>query len=280
MLKIKKYSSISRYIFLSSILLVLSLIIDAQTSVIKNKVIKRVPTEANQGVAVDENYYYAISNIKIAKYDKTTDKLIATWQADTNKKAFEHFKHMNSGTVIDGKLYVTHSRYNSDPNFNTIEIWNVKGKLLNHEKTISMPRKHGSLTWIDKHPDGSWWMCFAVYGKGVNKNTKLVKYQYKNKEFVELKNWYFPNEVIKNWGDMSCSGGSWGPDKKLYTTGHDHAKAFVLEVDENDKLKFVRAESNVGFYGQAIAWDRFAEQPTLWGIVKRKFITATVILEK
>lgn len=246
----------------------------------QNTVLKKIPSEANQGVAVDKNYYYAISNTKITKHKKTTDETVATWQADTKNKAFEHFKHMNSGTVIDGKLYIAHSRYNIDPNDNTIEIWNVEKDLLQHEKTIPMPRKHGSLTWIDKHPDGSWWMCFAVYGEGVNKNTKLVKYHYKNTKFVEVKSWIFPKEVTGNWGDMSCSGGSWGADGFLYTTGHDHAKAFVLEIDKTDKLKYVRTENNVGFYGQAIAWDRFSEKPILWGIVKREFVTVTLIPEK
>jgi hypothetical protein len=246
----------------------------------QNKVIKRIPTDANQGIAVDKNYYYAISNTKITKHNKTTNELVATWNADKNSKAFAHFKHMNSGTVIDEKLFVAHSRYNIDPNDNTIEIFNVRNKLLEYEKTIPMPPKHGSLTWIDKHPDGSWWMCFAVYGEDINMNTKLVKYQYKNEKFVELKSWYFPSEVIKNWGNMSCSGGSWGAEGYLYTSGHDHEKAFVLKIDKGGKLKYLRTENNVGFYGQAIAWDRFSKEPRLWGIVKRKFITVAVIPKK
>jgi hypothetical protein len=246
----------------------------------KNEVIIKIPTEANQGVAVDKNYYYAISNIRITKHEKATGKLVAAWEADLNNPAFNHFKHMNSGTVIDGKLYVAHSRYSVDPNDNSIEIFNVKNELLEHKKTIRMPRKYGSLTWIDKRLDGSWWMCFAVYGEGVNKNTRLVKYDYQNTKFVEEKSWFFPMQAIANWGDMSCSGGSWGADGLLYTTGHDHAKAFVLTFDESDNLKYQRTENNVGFYGQAIAWDRFSEQPMLWGIVKRKFITATLISGK
>ena len=264
-----------------SILFYIPFLLEAQNPDInfspKNKVIKRIPTKANQGVAVDKNYYYAISNTKITKHNKTTNELVATWNADTNNPIFAHFKHMNSGTVIDGELFVAHSRYNIDPNDNTIEIFKLQNKLLKHKKTIPMPRKYGSLTWIDKHSDGSWWMCYAVYGEGVNMNTKLVKYQYKNKEFVEDCSWTFPNEVVENWGDMSCSGGSWGADGYLYTSGHDHEKAFVLKIDEDDKLKYLRTENNVGFYGQAIAWDRFSKEPTLWGIVKRKFITVAVV---
>ncbi len=280
MLKIKNRHSFFLFPLLAIVFAFTSKGINGQTVDAKNKVIRKIPTEANQGVAVDADYYYAISNLKITKHNKVTTKLVATWQADTNIKAFEHFKHMNSGTVIDGKLYVAHSRYKTDPNNNTIEIWNVKNRLLVHEKTVPMPRKYGSLTWVDKTPDGFWWMCYAVYGAGLNKNTKLVKYKFKDNKFIEIKSWYFPDEVIKNWGKMSCSGGSWGPDGKLYTTGHDHAKAFVLEVDEKGNLKLVRIETNLGFRGQAIAWDRFAVQPALWGIVKREFVTVAIVTEK
>jgi hypothetical protein len=261
-------------------LLLIPFLFNSQNVDSKNKVVKKVPTEANQGVAVDKNYYYAISNTRITKYIKISDETVATWQAETNSKGFEHFKHMNSGTVIDGKLYVAHSRYSIDPNDNTIEIFNVKNDLLEYEKTIPMPRKHGSLTWIDQHPDGSWWMCYAVYGKNVNNKTKLVKYNFKNAKFAEVRTWFFPKEVVENWGDMSCSGGSWGADGYLYTTGHDHAKAFVLQLDKFNELIYLRTESDLGFYGQAIAWDRFSKIPMLWGIEKRKFVTATVISEK
>ena len=249
----------------------------SQTEAFKNKVIKKIPTEANQGVAVDNEFYYAISNTKISKHYKTSGELVASWQANVEDSRFKHFKHMNSGTVINGKLYVAHSRYNIDPNDNTLEVFLINGKMMEHEKTIRMPRKHGSLTWADKHPDGSWWICYAVYGEGINQNTKLVKYQYKNEEFVEEKSWFFPKEVVENWGDMSCSGGSWGPDGKLYTTGHDHKKAFVLELDHSDKLKYIRTENNMGFFGQAIAWDRFTDKSILWGIEKRKFVSANLI---
>jgi len=268
------------YLIAFSTLFLIPCLLVSQNIKPKNRVIKKVPTEANQGVAVDKNYYYAISNTRITKHNKTTDETVATWQADTNNKAFEHFKHMNSGTVIGGKLYVAHSRYNIDPNDNTIEIFNVKNELLEHEETIPMPREHGSLTWIDKHSDGSWWICYAVYGQGVNNKTKLVKYYYKNNKFVEVKDWFFPKEAIENWGDMSCSGGSWSTEGFLFTTGHDHANAFVLQLDKTNELKYVRTESNMGFYGQAIAWDRFSKEPILWGIVKRKFVTATLISEK
>jgi hypothetical protein len=246
------------------------------TSGSRNIVLKKIPFKVSQGVAVDEKYFYAISNTRIVKCDKGTGKVISTWQANRKEKAYEHFKHMNSGTVIEGRLYCAHSRYSADPNDCTVEIWNVKEEKLTHEETIHMPRKHGSLTWIDRRSDGSWWMCYAVYGKK-NKDTKLVKYQYKDGKFMEVENWVFPEEVVGNWGNMSCSGGSWGPDGYLYTTGHDHARVHVLKIDKTNKLSYVRTEKDVGFFGQAIAWDRFSKKPILWGIVRNKHISLTLI---
>ena len=146
----------------------------------RNIVLKRLTIKTKQGVAVDEKYFYAISNTIIVKCDKETGKVIATWQANRKEKAYEIFKHLNSGTVVQGRLYCAHSRDGVDPNDCTVEIWNVEKERLKHEDTIRMPRKHGSLTWIDRHSDHSWWMCYAVYVKKRNKNTKLVKYQYRD----------------------------------------------------------------------------------------------------
>jgi len=243
----------------------------------RNIVQKTLTIRTDQGVAVDETYFYAISNTVILKCDKQTRKIIATWQANKKDKAYEHFLHMNSGTVVDGKLYCAHSRFSVDPNYCTVEIWNVENKSLTHERTIRMPRKHGSLTWIDRHSDLSWWMCYAVYGEHKNRHTKLVKYRYRDGKFFELESWFFSKQVVANWEDMSCSGGSWGPDGYLYTTGHDHARAYVLEIDEANTLRYVRTEEDVGFFGQAIAWDRFSNEPVLWGIDKNKDVCLTLM---
>ena len=94
---------------------------------------------------------------------------------------------------------------------------------------------------------------------------------------AEVRKWKFPAEVSAHWGSQSCSGGSWGPDGYLYTTGHDDAKAYVLAIDPAGDLKYVRTEEGVGFYGQAIAWDRFSDQPVLWGIVRGKDVSQTLM---
>jgi hypothetical protein len=76
---------------------------------------------------------------------------------------------------------------------------------------------------------------------------------------------------------MSNSGGSWGPDGYLYVTGHGGAKAHVLELDEALGLRYVRTETGVGFFGQGIAWDRSSKEPLLWGIIKGRGISVTLV---
>lgn len=237
---------------------------------------KNFPVKASQGVAVDTKHFYAISNTKITKHDKETGAQIATWEANPKDTAQAHFKHMNSGTAIDGKLYAAHSRFPIAPNENTVEIFAVDGENLKHETTIRMPSAHGSLTWIDRKND-SWWMCYAVYGKPENRKTKLVKYGFENGKFTEQQIWYFPEETVTKWGTMSCSGGSWGPDGNLYVTGHDGAEVYVLEIDSSSTFRHIRTEAVPGIFGQAIAWDRSAEAPILWGIVKNKHVSLTRI---
>lgn len=238
--------------------------------------VKHFPHRVTQGVAVDGTYFYAISNTRIEKCDKEAGKVLVAWQADRQLDMQKHFKHLNSGAVIEGKLYCAHSRYPLAPNDCSVEVFDIKGEKLEHLETIRMPSTHGSLTWIDRSGDGAWWMCYATYGKH-NSKTKLIQYRYQNGKFTEQASYSFPAEVVAKWGSMSCSGGSWGPDGKLYTTGHDHSEAYVLEPGPDGKMKHVRTEKNMGFYGQGIAWDRAAQEPVLWGIVKNRHVSRTKI---
>lgn len=240
--------------------------------------VKTFPVLASQGVAVGQDYFYAISNISVQKCDKSTGRVVQKWKANTSLKEFAHFKHLNSGTVVGDKLYCAHSRYGLDPNDCSVEIWDIAGKEIKHEKSIKMPRIHGSLTWIDKDKNGDWWMCYAVYGKSKNQQTQLIKYHYAGGEFTLRSQYFFPDRVVGYWGRMSCSGGSWGADGNLYTTGHDHASVYVLEVVEGaEKIRFLREEKGVAIKGQAIAWDRFSEQSILWGIVRNKYVSLNLI---
>ncbi|MGB2403621.1 MAG: hypothetical protein ACPIA7_09455 [Akkermansiaceae bacterium] len=245
--------------------------------VAENMVIRQFAIKANQGAAVDRDYLYAISNTRIEKCDKQSGKLVAAWQANRKLVEQKHFKHLNSGMVFEGRLYCAHSRFPIAKNDCSVEIFDVAGEGVKHVETVLMPAKYGSLTWIDRRGDGTWWMCYAHYGKH-NSKTRLIQYRYQDGKFTEQASYSFPAQVVANWGSMSCSGGSWGPDGKLYTTGHDHSEAYMLHVDAKGRLNYLRTEKNMGFYGQGIAWDRSTEAPMLWGIVKNRNVSATKLV--
>lgn len=243
-----------------------------------NIIIKQVSSSVSQGVAVDATYYYEISDTKIIKKRRSDDSSVVIWEPDTSIPAYAHFTHMNSATVVSDKLYVAHSRYGEDPNDNTIEVFNISGTRLTHVKSIPLPRIYGSCTWADFYDD-YWWICYAVYGSPENRDTRLVKYEFVNGDFIDTgKNWYFPSEAIDKWGTFSCSGGSWGPDGLLYTTGHGGPECYVLKVPASGYvMEYVRTETDIGVDGQGISWDRTSVDPVLWAIYKKAFVFATHI---
>jgi hypothetical protein len=114
--------------------------------------------EAKQGVAVDKDYFYAIDTRGIAKYDKTSGKLVKKWK----DKEGGQIKHLDSGVIIEGKLYCAHSKYPEVPMTSSIEIFDPES--LNHIGTHSFGINYGSCTWVDRH-EGFWWAGFAHYNK-------------------------------------------------------------------------------------------------------------------
>lgn len=219
--------------------------------------------EARQGVAVDENYIYVISNREISKHDKQTTELIAKWKDKENGKLI----HMDSGVIVDGKLYCAHSNYPNFPMTSSIEIFDPE--TLEHIGTHSFGIKWGSCTWIDKY-DGYWWAAFAHYNKWKDSTntdvrwTTVVKF---DDQWRELESWVFPKDVLTRFEAMSNSGGSWGPDGLLYCTGHDGNEIYVLMIpDAGSVLELVRIIP-IESYGQGIAWDR-SNPNYIYGIIK------------
>ncbi len=94
--------------------------------------------EAHQAVAVDENSFYAISNRTIARYDKETTepkpKALAQWTASTDSPV----RHLNSGIVLDGRLYCANSNWPKKPLRNTVEIF--EAETLQHLERKEFPR--------------------------------------------------------------------------------------------------------------------------------------------
>jgi hypothetical protein len=222
--------------------------------------------EANQGVGVDERHFYAVDNRTIAKYDKTTGELVAKWQGSSDGPIV----HLDSAMLMDGKLYAAHSNYPGWPMTSSVEIFDAA--TLQHVGTHSFGIRWGSLTWMDWH-DGHWWMTFANYDQriapeqtpyGHTANTIVMKL---TGGFEPVQSWTLPNEVLGRFGDMSNSGGSWGPDGFLYLTGHDRAEVYRMRLpDAGSVLELVEIVP-LGIRGQGVAWDR-SRPGVIYGIVR------------
>src|SRR6478735_4412757 len=77
--------------------------------------------EANQGVAVDAEFFYAITNHAIGKYRKDTGERVAGWDGGKDGA----IKHLNAGVIIGDKLYCAHSNFPTLPEQSSVEIWDT-----------------------------------------------------------------------------------------------------------------------------------------------------------
>jgi len=203
--------------------------------------------EARQGVAVDDQFFYAITNEAIGKYRKDNGERVAGWQ--DSKEG--HIKHLNAGLVIDGKLYCAHSNFPTVPMTSSVEIWDAG--TLQHLQTIDLSHVGGSLNWVDRR-DGGWIACFAQYAKKGNPaDTRVVRF---DAQWNKQQAWNFPSELITQFCKNSSSGGSFGPGGNLFITGHDAQELYVLDVPGKEAALVWTAALSISAYGQAFAWDR------------------------
>lgn len=222
--------------------------------------------EANQGVAVDGSAFYAIANTTIARYDRKSGKRLALWKSTRAHRLI----HLNHGIVRQGKLYCAHSNSPGVPATSSLEIFDAK--TLKHVGTHSFGIYEGSLTWIDRH-DNAWWAVFAHYSdkalRGGGKTTKwtsLVKFDDK---WRRLQAWVFPKTVIAKFEPYSCSGGGWGPDGRLYVSGHDAGELYVLTLPKAGSVLRHVETIPMPITGQAFAWDK-SQPGVLFGINRPK----------
>ena len=224
--------------------------------------------EARQAVAVDDRHFYAIDNQIIAKYDKKSGQRVGEWRGEKDGPII----HLDSGVVVDGKLYTAHSNYPEWPMTSSVEIWDAA--TLQHVGTHSFGIERGSLTWLD-YRDGVWWGAFANYNRVFDKsplaygnkfNTQVVRF---DKDWRVAESWTLPDVLLKKFGDMSNSGGSWGPDGKLWITGHDLPEIYALALPEAGSVMRWVGTASLEIAGQGIAWDR-ADGKVVWGLIRDK----------
>ena len=222
--------------------------------------------EANQGVGIDKDHFYAVNDREIAKYDRKTGKLVKKWEGPKDGPVI----HLDSALVMDGKIYAAHSNWPFWPMTSSLEIFDAA--TMEHVGTHSFGIRYGSLTWVDWH-DGHWWMGFANYDRliGPNKtpyghkvNTVVVKM---TRDFQTVQMWTLPKVLLDKFEEMSNSGGSWGPDGFLYLTGHDPAELYRVRFPKAGSILELADVIPMNIRGQGVAWDR-ANPGTIAGIIR------------
>jgi hypothetical protein len=221
--------------------------------------------DANQGVAVDRSSFYAVDNRQITKHDRRSGDPLLQFAGGAP------FIHMDSGAVHKGKLYAAHSNYDERPMESSLEVFDARS--MRHVDSHSFGVDRGSLTWVDRAPDGSWWAGFANYDVipdgdtapyGETANTQVVKL---DDDLHVAEAYTIPEVILDRFRPMSNSGGSWGPDGRLWLTGHDLGEAYVMEPPTaGSELRWIATVALPGVEGQGIAWDLGSRQPTLWAI--------------
>jgi hypothetical protein len=219
-----------------------------------------------QGVAVDENYFYAITNFTITKFKKLNGSFVSSW--DGGKDSI--IKHINSGVVINNRLYCANSNFPEDPMVSSIEIFDTR--TMKHVGNHSFGIFAGSATWIDRH-NGYWWVVFANYnGKHSsegrdNRWTRLVKF---DDNWTVLESWVFPKNVLEAFAPNSNSGGNWSRDGNLYITGHDKKEMYVMRIPKTGYTLQLLETILVLNPGQAISIDRSEKNNEIFYAVDRQ----------
>jgi hypothetical protein len=235
-----------------STLLLLVFALSACASRQSAEVVRRFhAAEANQGVAVDASFFYAIGDAAIGKYDKRSGERVSGWKDTTGQ-----ITHLNGGMILGDQLYCAHSNYPETPMVSSLEVFETER--MTHVRSIALPPGVGSATWVDRTND-DWWVTFANYaGKGGEpgkgpEQTMLVRF---DREWQRRESWTFPATVVSRWDGMSSSGGTWVPGKGLYTTGHHARELYVLDLPESGHELLLKRIVPFESAGQGIAVDR------------------------
>ncbi|MGK6324808.1 hypothetical protein ACMGDM_17225 [Sphingomonas sp. DT-51] len=223
--------------------------------------VRRLPApEARQGVAAGPRDLYAVANYRIARYDKRTGEKRASWEGDKTR-----FPHLNSCAVIGRDLVCALSNFPAVPQWSSVEFFDPV--TLAHRRTVSLGQGIGSLTWVDRHA-GAWWAMFANYdGRGGepgrdHRHTILVRF---DEQWRRTQSWTLPSSILERIAPMSISGGGWGPDGRLYLTGHDRPELYAVQLPFDGAVLDHLGTFGIEAAGQAIDWDESASG-MLYGI--------------
>jgi len=221
--------------------------------ILQAKTLRRyIAQEADQGVAVDLNYFYAVDNFLIAKYSKQSGDFINKWEGTKEGP----IQHLNSCYINEAQLLCANSNYPEIPMASSIETFNTSD--LSHTGNYSLGvRDEGSLTWFSPYEDG-WIAGFAHYSgeKGLpHKDTKYSSVITFDDEWRRTGGWMLPKSVTSRMSPYAASGGQIGPNGLLYLTGHDLPEMYALALPTMGPKLMHISTIELESRGQAFSFD-------------------------
>ena len=213
--------------------------------------------EARQGVAVDEEYLYAVVNNVIAKYRKDTGERVGRWIGPRGGL----IRHLNSCFAEAGELWCANSNFPETPMASSVEVFNAES--MTHARSHSLGLlDEGSLTFFD-HLGAGWIAGYAHYdevGGLAYKDHSFAGVVVYDAEWRRTGGYALPQSVRDRMAPHAASGGAIGPDGLLYLFGHDRPEMYVLARPTMGPVLIHVATINIDAAGQAFAWDRSADR--------------------
>lgn len=207
--------------------------------------------EADQGVAVDGRYFYAVDNTTIVKYEIETGTVAGRWAGPRGGL----IRHLNSCLARGRRLWCANSNYPLTPMGSSIEVFDARTMAHVESRSLGMTEE-GSLTWFDRF-GGGWIAGFAHYdGNGGvdHKDHRFSSVVTFDNDWRRTGGWLFPQSVLERIAPHAASGGAVGPDGLLYVLGHDRPELYVLARPAMGSTLVHVATIAVEAEGQAFSW--------------------------
>jgi len=230
--------------------------------------------EADQGAAVDADYFYAIDNAVIAQYSRVDGARVGVWRGPESGE----IRHINSCYADAGQLWCANSNYPEAPMGSSIEIFDAER--MSHAGTHSLGMtEEGSLTWFAP-VQGGWIAAFAHYDdRGVSyKDHRFSGLVALDAAWRRTGGWLFPQSVIARMAPHAASGGAIGPDGFLYVMGHDRPEMYVLAAPRMGPTLVHVATIALEAEGQAFAFDRSTAERVIVCVDRRRGLVREILL--
>jgi hypothetical protein len=230
--------------------------------------------EADQGVAADVRYFYAVDNTVIAKYEIASGRPVGRYEGPKGGL----IRHMNSCLANLGRLWCANSNYSLTPMGSSVEVFDAA--TMEHVDSHSLGMTdEGSLTWFDRHR-GGWIAGFAHYDEtgGIPfKNHRFSSVVTFDAEWRRTGGWLFPAGVLERMAPYAASGGAIGPDGWLYLLGHDRPEMYVVARPPMGPTLIHVATIELEAEGQAFAWAQDGKR-TVFTVDRRKGLVRAIEL--